>query len=804
MVTVLFAILLPIVCAALIPLLYRRLRRVAHLGWFVLSVPFILFLLLARYIPQIAEGKTFIHTYEWIPSFNINFTTYLDGLSMIFGLLITGVGSLVILYSIFYLSTKESLHHFYCYLLLFMGAMLGVVFSDNLMVLYTFWELTSVSSFLLIAFWHHRKASRAGARKAMTITVFGGLSMLAGFLMLYVASDTFSIREIVANVGVIRDHTLFIPALILILIGAFTKSAQFPFHIWLPDAMEAPTPVSAYLHSATMVKAGIYLVARFSPVFGGEAVWFWLVSVIGLITLFWGSFNAVRQTDLKALLAFSTISQLGLIMSLFGLGSVGHYYGYAADTVLYTQASFAALFHLINHSTFKGALFMMVGIVDHEAGTRDIRRLGGLMAIMPVTFTIAVIGGFSMAGLPPFNGFLSKEMFFTAVLAIRNVEAFSIADLGLLFPIMAWIASIFTFVYCMILISRTFFGKLQLDKLDKKPHEAPLGMLFSPIILCVFVVGIFFFPNVLGHYILEPAMASIYPTFPTTSELTPHIHAWHGINTELLMTFGVIIMGIILFKTLKSWKPLYRIFPQRYTFNTYYNRMIEFSENSSAKLTNRYMTGNLTHYFVYIYVFFVALIAGYFIWSDAIAFNFAKDSTIETYELILVFVMMFAAVWMIFAKGRVTAMLLNGVLGYSIAFFFVIFRAPDLALTQLVVESVTTALFLLCFKYLPDLMPEASRKKMQWSKVIISIFVGATVTLVGLAVVHFDHFEPVATYFNDSYELAGGSNIVNTILGDFRAFDTMLEVVVLLIAGLGVYTLTKLKPRKEEADHENK
>ncbi len=803
MVTVFIAILLPFVCAALIPLLYRRLRRIAHLGWFVLSVPFILFLLLARYIPQIAEGKTFIHTYEWIPSFNINFTTYLDGLSMIFGLLITGVGSLVILYSIFYLSTKESLHHFYCYLLLFMGAMLGVVFSDNLMVLYTFWELTSVSSFLLIAFWHHRKSSRAGARKAMTITVFGGLSMLAGFLMLYVASGTFSIREIVANVGVIRDHTLFIPALILILIGAFTKSAQFPFHIWLPDAMEAPTPVSAYLHSATMVKAGIYLVARFSPVFGGEAVWFWLVSVIGLVTLFWGSFNAVRQTDLKALLAFSTVSQLGLIMSLFGLGSVGHYYGYAADTVLYTQASFAALFHLINHSTFKGALFMMVGIVDHEAGTRDIRRLGGLMALMPITFTIAVIGGFSMAGLPPFNGFLSKEMFFAAVLAIRNVEAFSIADLGLLFPIVAWVASIFTFVYCMILISKTFFGKLQLNKLDKKPHEAPLGMLLSPIILCVFVVGIFFFPNALGHYILEPAMASIYPTFPSTSELTPHIYAWHGINAELLMTLGVIIIGIILFKTLKSWKPLYRIFPQRYTFNTYYNRMIEFSENSSAKLTNRYMTGNLTLYFVYIYVFFVALIAGYFIWSDATAFNFEKDSSIETYELILVFVMMFAAVWMIFAKGRVTAMLLNGVLGYSIAFFFVIFRAPDLALTQLVVESVTTALFLLCFKYLPDLMPEASRKKTQWSKVIISIFVGATVTLVGLAVVHFDRFEPVATYFNDSYELAGGSNIVNTILGDFRAFDTMLEVVVLLIAGLGVYTLTKLKPRKEETDHEN-
>lgn len=803
MVTVLIAILFPFVCAALIPLLYRRLRRVTHLGWFVLAVPFILFLLLARYIPQIAEGKTFIHTYEWIPSFNINFTTYLDGLSMIFGLLITGVGSLVILYSIFYLSTKESLHHFYCYLLLFMGAMLGVVFSDNLMVLYTFWELTSVSSFLLIAFWHHRKASRAGARKAMTITVFGGLSMLAGFLMLFVASGSFSIREIIANVEVIRDHTLFTPALILILIGAFTKSAQFPFHIWLPDAMEAPTPVSAYLHSATMVKAGIYLVARFSPVFGGEAIWFWLVSVIGLATLFWGSFNAVRQTDLKALLAFSTISQLGLIMSLFGLGSVGHYYGYAENTILYTQASFAALFHLVNHSTFKGALFMMVGIVDHEVGTRDIRRLGGLMALMPVTFTIAVIGGFSMAGLPPFNGFLSKEMFFTAMLAIRNVEAFSITDVGLLFPIIAWVASIFTFVYSFILISRTFFGKLQPDKIDKKPHEAPIGMLISPIILSILVVGIFFFPNMLGHYILEPAMASIYPTFPSTSELTPHIHAWHGINAELLMTLGVIIIGAILFKTLKSWKPLYRIFSQKYTFNTYYNRLIEMSENGSAKLTNRYMTGHLTHYFIYIYVFFVALIAGYFIWSDAIVFDFTKDSTVESYELILVFVMVFAAIWMIFAKGRVTAMLLNGVLGYSIAFFFVIFRAPDLALTQLVVESVTTALFLLCFKYLPDLMPESAHKKIQWSNATISILVGATVTLIGLAVVHFDRFEPVSTYFNDAYELAGGSNIVNTILGDFRAFDTMLEVVVLLIAGLGVYTLTKLKPRKEKTDHEN-
>lgn len=292
-----------------------------------------------------------------------------------------------------------------------MGAMLGVVFSDNLMVLYAFWELTSVSSFLLIAFWHHRKASRAGARKSMTITVSGGVAMLVGFLMLYAMSGTLSIREIIGNVDEISEQTLFIPALVLVLLGAFTKSAQFPFHIWLPDAMEAPTPVSAYLHSATMVKAGIYLVARFTPVFGGEVVWFWAVTGVGLLTLFWGAFNAVRQSDLKAILAFSTVSQLGLIMSLLGLGSVAVHLGYSTSSVIYTQATFAALFHLINHSTFKGALFMMVGIVDHEIGTRDIRRLGGLMSILPFTFTIALIGCFSMAGLPPFNGFLSKEMF---------------------------------------------------------------------------------------------------------------------------------------------------------------------------------------------------------------------------------------------------------------------------------------------------------------------------------------------------------------------------------------------------------
>ncbi|TQR21578.1 Na+/H+ antiporter subunit A [Psychrobacillus vulpis] len=797
-----FAIIFPFIIAALVPFLYRRIKFV-HIGWFVMLVPITLFILLARLIPSVASGKTFFHTYNWIPSLDINFTTYLDGLSMIFGLLITGVGSLVILYSIFYLSTKESLQHFYSYLLLFMGAMLGVVFSDNLMVLYVFWELTSVSSFLLIAFWNHRKASRQGAQKAMLITVSGGVAMLVGFIMLHTMTGTFSVREIVLSIRDFTDHTLFLPTMILVLLGAFTKSAQFPFHIWLPDAMEAPTPVSAYLHSATMVKAGIYLVARFTPVFGGDQVWFWSVSVIGMMTMFWGSFNAVRQPDLKALLAYSTISQLGLIMSLLGLGSIALNIGYSADSIIYTQATFAALFHLINHSTFKGALFMVVGIVDHELGTRDIRRLGGLFTLMPFTFTIAVIGGLSMAGLPPFNGFLSKEMFFAATVQISNADVFSLQTFGVIFPIVAWIASIFTFVYCLIFIIKTFLGPAQPEKLDKPIHEAPVGMLISPLILCAFVVGIFFFPDLLGKYILQPSMASVYPTFGDPKELTPSIYAWHGFNAELMMTIGVIVIGALLYNQLKKWKPVYGLFSQKYTFNMLYNSMLSSTEKGSTIVTKGYMTGFLRDYLVYIFVFFIVTVGGFLFYSGAFSIDISTDASIRVYEAILVGVMAVAAVAMLFAKSRITATLLNGVLGYSIAIFFVIFRAPDLALTQLVVESVTTALFLLCFYFLPEWKRETSSSKTKLTNAIVSIGVGVVVMLVAFSVLNYEKFETISRYFENAYELAGGANIVNAILGDFRGFDTMLEVVVLFIAGLGIFTMIKLRAKKEDADIEN-
>jgi len=796
------AIFIPFLAALLIPFLYKRLSRL-HIGWFVLAVPTILFIALVRYIPAIAKGKTYLHTFNWIPSFDINFITYLDGLSMILGLLITGIGALVVLYSIYYLSAEESLQHFYIYLLLFMGGMLGVVFTDHLMILYLFWELTSISSFLLIAFWYHRKGSRYGAKKSLLITVSGGFAMLAGFIMLYTITDTFSVREIIPIIANFKEHALFLPAMILILLGAFTKSAQFPFHIWLPDAMEAPTPVSAYLHSATMVKAGIYLVARFTPVFGGEIAWFWLVSGIGLITLFWGAFSAIRQTDLKALLAYSTISQLGLIMALLGMGSASLYVDVNIETVIYTQAAFAGLFHLVNHSTFKGALFMIVGILDFQVGTRDLRRLGGLMALMPISFTVTLIGSFSMAGLPPFNGFLSKEMFFTAALNVKQLDIFSLETFGVLFPIIAWIASVFTFVYCMIIVFQTFFGPLQQDKKERRSAEASYGMLIAPITLASLVVLIFIFPNIIGNYLIRPAMASMYPLFNEPNYLGQPISIWHGVNTELLMTIGIIILGTLLYRTFRHWKRIYFLFPRRWTLDSLYNNLLIRLENRSTVITSFYMTGLLRHYLVYIYVFLIFGVGGTLFYTNAFSFDMTNDAPITTFVVIIFLVMITASLMILVAKSRLTAILLNGVLGFSIAMLFVVFRAPDIALTQIVVETATTALFLLCFYFLPEWEKEKPKRKTKIINLFISISVGGLFVLIALSVQSGKLFETISSYFENPDELTGGLNIVNAILGDFRAFDTMLEVVVLFIAGIGVYSIVKLKAKKEAKNIED-
>ncbi len=788
-----FLIILPFIIAIIIPLIYRKTQE-KHLGWFVLPVPVILFIYLFQFIKPVSQGETFSSLVNWIPSYDINFITYLDGLSLIFALLITGIGSLVVLYSVFYLTKEEDLGHFYTYLLLFMGSMLGLVLSDHLMVLYVFWELTSISSFLLIAFWYQRKGSRYGAKKSLLITIFGGLAMLIGFLMLHELTGSFSLNEIIASSELLKKEVLFIPALILILLGAFTKSAQFPFHIWLPDAMEAPTPVSAYLHSATMVKAGIYLVARFTPVFGGNEIWFYLVTSVGLMTLFWGSFSAIRQTDLKALLAYSTISQLGLVMSLFGVSSLSLHESINLNSVLYTQAAFAALFHLVNHSTFKGALFMVVGILDFQIGTRDIRRLGGLASLMPISFTIALIGSFSMAGLPPFNGFLSKEMFFTAMLSLKDFNIFSLQSIGVVFPVIAWLASVFTFIYSMVIVFKTFLGQPQERKL-LQAKEARLGMLISPLTLASLIILIFFFPNTLAKHLLYPALASIYPALDST--YLPVVQVWHGFTPELWMTISLVLIGSLIFLFYNKWRIIYRLFPKRFSFDALYNQTLVFFDRLSKRITQSYMTGSLSHYFEYIFLTVVILIGFVFVRLDAFQFSSVNDAPIGIFEWILALTLFIAGLTLLLTQSRLTAIVVNGYIGFTLAMFFVLFRAPDLALTQLVIETVTTALFLLSFYFLPKWEKEKRPKGLRNRNLLISIAVGVLFTLIALSVKSGRLFESISTYFEQADERAGAYNIVNTILGDFRAFDTMLEVIVLFIAGLGVYTLIKANKESE-------
>lgn len=799
-----FMVLTPFLFAIIVPFIYKYFSPRVHTGWFVLLVPVVLFLYLLRFLPRISKGKDLLRSVPWMPSFHIDFTLYVDGLGLIFGLLITGIGALVILYSIYYMSKHtEALHNFYVYLLLFMGAMLGVVFSDNLLVLYVFWELTSISSFLLIAYWYQRERSRHGAQKSMLITIFGGLSMLAGFIMLSMITGTYSIREMLTHVREITSHTLFLPAMILILLGAFTKSAQFPFSIWLPSAMEAPTPISAYLHSATMVKAGIYLVARFTPVFGGEAEWFWLVSGIGLATLLYGSLNAVKQTDLKALLAYSTISQLGLIMSLFGVGSAALYFSGGGEQSVYAAAVLAAVFHLINHSTFKGALFMVVGIIDHETGTRDIRKLGGLMQIMPVSFTLAMIGAFAMAGLPPFNGFLSKEMFFTAMLDASRLQVFNMNTIGILFPAIAWVASVFTFIYCMVLVFKTFAGKSRAEKLDKKPHEAPLGMLVPPIVLAALVIGIFFFPNTLSENLLQPAAQAVLPGLPEAF-FEKKISAWHGFNMELSMTIGVVLLGIFLYFYRKKWVGLLRRFPQSLTLNTFYSLWLEKSEDAFRYVTSKYMTGSIRDYLAYAFGFLILLAGGALLVSNRLSFVSATNARISLFESALAVALLAAAFTVLFAKTRMTAVIALGGIGYLVSIFFVVFRAPDLALTQMVIETVTTALFLLCYYHLPKFFKGAGRIPFKPVNLAISLGVGATVTLFALSANGNRLFEPISSYYKNSYELAGARNVVNAILVDFRGIDTMLEIAVLSIAALGVFTLIKLEVDRGGKNEETK
>jgi len=743
------------------------------------------------------SGNTVMKTLNWMPHFGMNFNLYVDGLGLLFSLLITGIGSLVVLYSIGYLSKSEQLGNFYCYLLLFMGAMLGVVLSDNLIILYLFWELTSFSSFLLISFWREKKASIYGAQKSLVITVLGGLSLLGGIILLSLAAHTFSIQTMIEKTSDIQNSPFFILAMVLVMIGAFTKSAQVPFYIWLPDAMEAPTPVSAYLHSATMVKAGLYLVARMTPIFAVSEGWVWTITLAGLITLFWASLNATKQQDLKGILAFSTVSQLGMIMSMLGIGAVSYHY-HGADSQVYVAGFIAAIFHLINHATFKGALFMITGGVDHSTGTRDVRKLGGLLTIMPISFTITVITALSMAGVPPFNGFLSKEKFLEAMIDVTHANLMSLSTLGFIFPIIAIVGSIFTFVYSIKFIMHIFFGKYKPESLPQSAHESSILMLLSPIILALLVIAFGLFPSILTQSIIEPATQSVSQSTGITAEF----HLFHGITPAFISTMAIYIIGILLIITFSYWVRLLEAQPTQLKFNHWYDTMGRKIPGYSENMTNSYVTGFSRNNLIIIFGILILLTLVTLI-SVPFSINFKNVSQFRIFEGGIVLFLLVASFLIIFAKSRLFSIIMLSAVGYAISVLFIFFKAPDLALTQFVVESISTALFLLCFYHLPNLNRYNESSAFKINNAIISAGVGLVVIILGLIGYGNRHFSSITKYYQDHvYDLAHGKNMVNVILVDFRGMDTLFESSVLGIAGLGVYTMIKLRLKQKNQSSE--
>ncbi len=723
-------------------------------------------LVLAPAMLEVFSGNTFIQSWEWVPQIGLEVAFRLDGLSMLFTLMILGIGLLVILYASYYLSPKDSKPRFFSSLLLFKGSMLGVVLSENLLLMLVFWELTALSSFMLISFWRHREDARNGARMALTVTGLGGLALLGGILVLGQIVGSYNLTDVLAAGDEIRAHDWYLPALVLILIGVFTKSAQFPFHFWLPHAMAAPTPVSAYLHSATMVKAGIFLLARLFPALSGTSEWFWIVGTSGMLTLLLGAFAALFKHDLKGLLAYSTISHLGLITLLFGLGT--------------TLAEVAALFHIMNHAAFKASLFMVAGIIDHETGTRDMRKLSGLLKYMPHTSVLAIIASAAMAGVPLLNGFLSKEMFFDQAVVASSGSAWALA-----IPILATLAAIFSVAYSLRFVHDVFFNGEPVG-LPRTPHPPPRYMRIPVDLLVILCLGVGIIPVFTVGPLLKVAVeASIQGTAPYYS-----LSIWHGFNLPLLMSAMALVGGFVVYgfrRKLFEWH-------ERNLANVdariVYNGILDRLRWLATKVTRSFDKGSLQTMLFWTLTAAVLVTVTGFLSLDAPLFG---DRAIMEFDPVALFafagLMLASILTVVLHRKRMISMILLGVVGLLISLGFAKLSAPDLALTQLSVEIVTVVLIMLALFFLPQYTPLTSSRWKQTRDAIVAAVIGLGVTLLTLAVLTRD-LSPISDYFlKNSVSGGGGTNVVNVILVDFRGFDTLGEIVALSLAGLGVFSM---------------
>lgn len=717
------------------------------------------------------EGRSF--TYSWVPSLNLNLTFYLDGLSLFFALLITVFGALILLYSTGYMKGQDHSNRFFAYMLVFMASMLGLVLSGNLIQLYIFWELTSISSFLLIGYEHAEPEARTSALQALLVTAGGGLALLAGLILIGVASDSFTLSEVLnAN---IQESPYATGILVLVLLGAFTKSAQFPFHFWLPNAMAAPTPVSAYLHSATMVKAGIFLLLRFQPVMVGIEGWSLSLLIVGGITTVFAAGLSLLQFDLKKILAYITVSALGLMVVAIGIGT--------------EEALKAGLVYLLVHALYKGCLFLVAGNIDHETGTKDIRQLGQLLKKMPWTAAAAIMASLSMAGLPPALGFIGKEKVYEASL---HAPELAILLTGALF------ASSALYVAIALIIAYGLFFTPPEASSPRAPHPVPWPMAVPPLIMAG--TGLFtgVFNQELSHTLLSPAISPVIGK-NTEIELT----LWHGFNWVLLLSALTYLVGFFVYIARHRLHAQFQFVHQNLKLSPegVYFRTISALRGSSVLISRWVQNGYLRSYVFIIFTFLVLLVGGVYLNADLVPGEISVDHPVlvdRLYELIPLFLIVIGLMLIFYSRSRLTILIATSLLGFGVASVFVFFSAPDVSMTQFLVETITVVLFMLILHRLPRHQMIKSKKR-RFAQIVLSLLFGGLMTLILL---NINEVRPASAlkeyYLRQSKPAAQGENVVNVILVDFRALDTLGEITVLGITALGIVALFSLNLRKEE------
>lgn len=760
----------PFIAAIFAPFLVSVFRHQA--AWLLALVPAWMFWHFTGFLGDIADGQRVTGGYAWIPSLNVNFSWLIDGLSLTFALLISGIGSLVVLYAGGYMKGHKHQGRFLSFILMFMGAMQGLVLADSFLMFFVFWELTSITSFLLIGFNHAAEKSRRSAMQALVVTGLGGLILLAGLILIWNITGVSEFSLLLGTGDLLRESPFYLAALILVLGGAFTKSAQFPLHFWLPNAMEAPTPVSAYLHSATMVKAGVYLLMRMNPAMGETVAWETILPVFGGATLLVGTLLAVRQTDLKLMLAYTTVASLGLLVMLTGFGT--------------EKAIEGAVLYLIAHSLFKGCLFMVAGNVDHEAGTRDVTKLGGLLAAMPITFGAAILAAVSMAGLPPMVGFLAKEEIYYGIAA---PDAWSV-----LITLVAIVGNALMLVIGFAVALKPFLGPKV--ETPKSAHEAPALMYVGPVVLALagLVAGIM---SSQFHLLFSNPMASAVSG--GQSNITISLLPKPGI--ALYLSLATIALGVVFYMTMDrlrgamanlletiGWGP-------DKGFDQVIGGLIKGSVAITRQLQNGRMEFYMTASFAALAVALFAAMWGAGEWPAVPSFP-----QLSFYEWTVVAIAAMGLIAVIKATNRLTAIVSLGIQGFAVALLFLLMGAPDLSFTQFMVETLSVVILALVMTRLRLYPSDHRSTKQMVMDGTIAVACGAALTLVLLQVLE-TRFDPTLSEFFKaySYTIAQGKNIVNVILVDFRGVDTYGEIGVVMVAGLAILALIRVVPKRAKS-----